>query len=78
MHCNGPVNLLIELAKWSLGARDLMPGVNLFSKRVPDMDGALSHIPGHSAAGSIVDLRFEMDTLVELSSAPHLLDARLG
>jgi urea carboxylase-associated protein 2 len=76
MHRNGRDNLLIELAKWGLGARDLLPGVNFFSKVVPDADGALSHVGGHSVAGSYVDLRFEMDTLVVLSSAPHPLDAR--
>ena len=76
MHRNGRDNLLIELAKWGLGARDLMPSVNFFSKVVPDADGVLSHVPGHSAAGSFVDLRFEMDTLVVLSSAPHPLDKR--
>lgn len=74
MHRNGRDNLLIELAKWGLGARDLVPSVNFFSKVVPDADGALSHVPGHSLAGSHVDLRFEMDTLVVLSSAPHPLD----
>ena len=76
MHRNGRDNLLIELAKWGLSARDLMPGVNFFSKVVPDVDGVLSHVPRHSVAGSFVDLRFEMDTLVVLSSAPHPLDAR--
>lgn len=75
MHRNGRDNLLIELAKWGLGARDLVPCVNFFSKVVPDADGALSHVAGHSVAGSCVDLRFEMDTLVVLSSAPHPLDA---
>ena len=76
MHRNGRDNLLIELAKWGLGARDLVPGVNFFSRVVPDANGALSHVSGHSAAGSFVDLRFEMDTLVVLSSAPHPLDKR--
>lgn len=76
MYRNGRDGLLIELAKWGLGARDLVPSVNFFSKVVPDADGALSHVPGHSVAGSHVDLRFEMDTLVVLSSAPHPLDAR--
>nr|WP_315426628.1 urea amidolyase associated protein UAAP1 [uncultured Albidiferax sp.] len=73
-HRNGRDNLLIELAKWGLGARDLVPSVNFFSKVVPDADGALSHVADHSVAGSYVDLRFEMDTLVVLSSAPHPLD----
>ena len=76
MHRNGRDGLLIELAKWGLGVRDLVPSVNFFSKVVPDVDGALSHVPGHSVAGSYVDLRFEMDTLVVLSTAPHPLDAR--
>lgn len=76
MHRNGRDGLLIELAKWGLGVRDLVPSVNFFSKVVPDADGALSHVPGHSVAGSHVDLRFEMDTLVVLSAAPHPLDAR--
>jgi uncharacterized protein YcgI (DUF1989 family) len=75
MHRNGRDGLLMELAKWGLGVRDLVPSVNFFSKVVPDADGALSHVPGHSVAGSFVDLRFEMDTLVVLSSAPHPLDA---
>lgn len=73
---NGRDNLLIELAKWGLGARDLVPCVNFFSKVVPDAQGALRHEPSHSLVGSHVDLRFEMDTLVVLSSAPHPLDAR--
>ncbi len=76
MHRNGRDGLLIELAKWGLGVRDLVPTVNFFSKVVPDEQGALSHIAGHSVAGSTVDLRFEMDTLVVFSSAPHPLDAR--
>ena len=71
---NGRDNLLIELAKWGLGPRDLVPCVNFFSKVVPDVDGALSHVAGHSQAGGFVDLRFEMETLVVLSSAPHPLD----
>ena len=78
MHRNGRDGLLIELAKHGLGGRDLVPNVNFFSKVVPDADGVLSHVKGHSVAGSHVDLRFEMDTLVVLSSAPHPLDARDG
>lgn len=75
MHRNGRDGLLIELAKWGLGVRDLVPSVNFFSKVVPDADGMLSHVADHSVAGSYVDLRFEMDTLVIFSSAPHPLDA---
>ena len=31
----------------------------------------MQYVPGHSAARSSVDLRFEMDTLVILHTCPH-------
>ena len=71
---NGRDSLLIELAKYGLGKRDLGPTVNLFSKALPDAEGRLAFVAGHSAAGSVVDLRFEMDTLVCLTTAPHPLN----
>ena len=46
----------------------------LDSKLVPDDNGALSFVDGHSPAGASVDLRFEMNTLTAFSSAPHPLD----
>lgn len=75
MHRNGRDGLLIELAKYGLGPRDLVPNVNFFSKVVPDGDGVLSFVTGHSTKGSHVDLRFEMNTLVVLSAAPHPLES---
>ena len=65
---------LIELAKWGLGKRDLMPNINWFSKVVTDDEGRLSYVRGNSTAGSTVDLRFEMDTLVVLNTCQHPLD----
>src|ERR1035437_10680263 len=65
---------LIELAKWSLGKRDLVPNLNLFSKVVAHDAGKLSFIPGHSKAGGFIDLRFEMNTLVVLNTCLHPLD----
>lgn len=74
MHRNGKDSLLIELGKWGLGLRDLVPNINLFSKVTVDADGRFHFVPGHSKAGSYVELRFEMDTLIALSTAPHPLD----
>ena len=71
---NGRECFLIELAKWGLGERDLVPNLNLFSKVVADDEGHLSFVTGHSKAGSFIDLRFEMDTLVVLNTAQHPLD----
>jgi len=73
-HRNARDAFLIELAKWGLGKRDLVPNLNLFSKVVADCDGKLSFVPGHSKAGGTLDLRFEMNTLVVLNTCQHPLD----
>lgn len=65
---------LIELAKWGLGKRDLVPNLNWFSKVVADEAGALSFAPRNSKAGDAVELRFELDTLVILNNCPHPFD----
>lgn len=71
---NGHDSLLNELGKYGLGKRDLVPNINLFSKVTFDETGAMHFHPGHSKAGSHVDLRFEMHTLVVLSTCPHPMD----
>jgi urea carboxylase-associated protein 2 len=75
MYRNGRDSLLIELEKWGLGKRDLVANVNFFSKVAVDDGGSLSFQNGHSPAGSQVELRFEMNTLVVLSGCPHPLDS---
>jgi len=74
MYRNGKDSLLIEMGKWGLGLRDLVPTVNLFSKVAVDGDGRFRFVDGNAKAGDVVELRFEMDTLVMLSTAPHPLD----
>jgi urea carboxylase-associated protein 2 len=71
---NGRDCFLIELAKWGLGKKDLLPNLNLFSKVVSDDDGKISFIPGNSKPGDSIELRFEMDTLVVLNTCQHPLD----
>jgi urea carboxylase-associated protein 2 len=71
---NARDQLLIELGKWGLGPRDLVPNVNLFSKVAPDTAGRLGYVVGHSQAGSYVELRAEMNVLLVLSTCPHVLD----
>ena len=78
MHRNGRDSLLIELGKHGLGPRDLVGTVNLFSKIVADDHGVLSFVADHSHAGAAVDLRFEMDCLVALATAPHPLDTNIA
>ncbi len=73
-HRNSQECFLIELSKWGLGKRDLVPNINWFSKVVSDEDGKLSYVPDHSKAGDTVELRFELDTLVVLNTCPHPFD----
>lgn len=73
-HRNAHECFLIELAKWDLGKRDLVPNINFFSKAVSDKEGNLSYVEGNSKAGDTVDLRFELDTLVVLNTCPHPFD----
>jgi urea carboxylase-associated protein 2 len=73
-HRNGRECFLIELAKWGLGPRDLVPNLNFFSKVVADEAGKLSFVPNHAKAGDHIDLRLEMNTLVILNTCQHPLD----
>ncbi|MGB5444541.1 MAG: urea amidolyase associated protein UAAP1 [Psychromonas sp.] len=68
---NGYDSLLVEVAKYGLGKRDLAANLNIFSKVKTDDAGQLSFVADHSKAGDTVELRFEMDTLVVLSTCPH-------
>lgn len=74
MHRNARDGFLIELGKWGLGKRDIVANVNFFSKVSADAQGNLLFQPGNSSAGDYVDLRFEMNTLVVLSTCQHPLD----
>jgi urea carboxylase-associated protein 2 len=66
--------LLVELAKHGLDQRDLVANANFFTKVAIGGDGELSFVEDHSPPGSLITLRFELDTLVVLASAPHPLD----
>jgi hypothetical protein len=73
-HRNGYDSFLNELGKHGLGSRDVVPNLNFFSKVAATESGALIFKRGHSNPGNYVDLRFEMPTLVVLSTCQHPLD----
>jgi urea carboxylase-associated protein 2 len=73
-HRNGYDSLVNELGKYGLGKRDLVSNLNLFSKVTINHDGSMQFHAGNSRAGDTVDLRFEMDALVVLSTCQHPLD----
>ncbi|MDN5836757.1 MAG: urea carboxylase-associated family protein, partial [Nitrosospira sp.] len=74
MFRSGLDGMLIELGKWGLGMRDVVPNINFFSKVTSNASGELAFHSGNGKAGDHVDLSFEMDTIVALSAAPHPLD----
>ncbi len=74
MYRNGKDGMLVELAKYGLGRRDLGASVNFFSRVTPDEAGNLHFVQGDSQPDSYVDVRFDMNVLLVVSSAPHPLD----
>jgi urea carboxylase-associated protein 2 len=72
-YVSGREAMLVELGKYGLGERDLVPNINFFSKVVVDESGSMQFVAGHSKAGDAVDLRFEMDSIVLLHAGPHPL-----
>ena len=73
MYRNGKDSLLLEMTKFGLSATDLSNSLNLFSKVQPDDNGNLSYVASDNT-DQVIELRFEMDCLMFLSSAPHALD----
>jgi urea carboxylase-associated protein 2 len=72
-HRNGHDSFLVELGKWGLGPRDLVPNVNFFSRVSVSEDGGMEFRAGNSAPGSYVELRAEMNVLTVLNTCPHPL-----
>lgn len=73
---NAHDGFVVELGKYGLGIRDVVPNVNFFSRVVVDEAGALQFDTSHAKAGAFVDLRAEMNTLVVLNTCPHPLDPK--
>ena len=73
-HRDGRDRFLVELAKWGLGPRDLVPNLNFFSRVTVSDDGGMEFREGNSQPGSNVELRAEMNALAVLNTCPHPLD----
>lgn len=71
---NGYDAFLVEVAKYGLGKKDLAANLNLFSKVFVDEGGALQFDAAAARAGTAIDLRIEMDTLVVFHTCPHPLN----
>ncbi len=73
-HRNGRDSVLNELGKYGMGKRDLIANINFFSRVNVDERGGMRFDPSNSHMGDQVVLRFEMHTLLVLSTSPHPLD----
>ncbi|RYD29269.1 MAG: urea carboxylase-associated family protein [Verrucomicrobiaceae bacterium] len=73
-HRNAHDNFLVEAGKHGLSPRDLHANVNFFSRLDADEEGGLAFHPDHSTAGSLVELRAEMDLLVVITTCQHPMD----
>lgn len=73
-HQNGRDSFLVEAAKYGLNRRDLAANVNWFSKVKTSADGGLEFDGAVAKAGAMLELRFEMDTLVLWHTCPHPLN----
>lgn len=73
-HQNGRDSFLVEAAKYGMSRRDLAANVNWFGKVATDEAGTLAFDATAAKAGALVELRFEMDTLVLFHTCPHPLD----
>jgi urea carboxylase-associated protein 2 len=69
---NGRDNLRSGAAKFGLSRRDVAPALSLFSPVAVDERGCMRW-RGNPPAGSILELRAEMNLLVVLSNTPHAL-----
>src|SRR2546429_314580 len=65
---------MVDLEKWGLGSRDLVPIVNFFSRVRVAEDGSMKFEPGNSKPGASVELRAEMNVLTILNTCQHPLD----
>lgn len=74
MYRSGKDGLLIEIGKYGLSRRDLIAPVNFFTKVSVDPEGRFQFVADHAPENSSVELRFDMDTLIAFSTAPHPLD----
>lgn len=73
-HQNALDGFLIEMAKYGMNRRDLMMNINFFSKVTVSNDGSLRFIEDHAPAGSAVELRADMNTLVILNTCQHPME----
>jgi uncharacterized protein len=73
---NARDRFLLALLKYGMGKKDIPPNINFFKSVRVEENGGLKFIQKSSKAGDYVELRAEMNVLVVVANAPHVLDDR--
>ena len=67
-------NFLVELGKYGMGKRDMIPAINFFRKVDVKEGSKLALSSKRAEPGSYIELRAEMDVLLLLSNTPHVME----
>ena len=74
-HKSDRENFLIELGKYGMGKKDIIPALNLFRK-VDVKNGSDLELNSRCAKkGDVIELTAHMDVLIVLSNTPHAMDS---
>ncbi len=65
-------NFALELAKYGLSKRDIVPNINFFMNVPIEQNGELAIADGVSAPGDYVELTAEMDVICVISNCPQV------
>lgn len=65
-------NFALELAKYGLGKRDIVPNINFFMNVPIEQDGQLAIVDGVSGPGDFVEVTAEMDVICVISNCPQI------
>ena len=68
-------NFLIELGKYGMGKRDMIPAINFFRKVDVKEGSKLELSAVRAKPESYIELRAEMNVLLVLSNTPHVMEA---
>lgn len=67
-------NFLVELGKFGMGKRDMIPAINFFRKVDVKDESILALSEERAKQGSYIELRAEMNVLLLLSNTPHVME----
>ena len=67
-------NFLIELGKYGMGKRDMIPCLNLFRKVDVKEGSRLELSPKRPKVGEYIEFRADMNVLLVLSNTPHVME----